>query len=75
VGYDTFGNSFDGLVGFNEETVDAERMANVGGWGSSGYTFRPHIKRIIARGVYIPFLVFMVSVIYLRVRVTAIPVQ
>jgi hypothetical protein len=45
VGYDTFGNSFDGLVGFNEQTVDGERIADVGGWGSSGshsMRTRPH---------------------------------
>ena len=52
VGYDTFGNSFDGLLGFNEETVDGERIANVGGWGSSGLPTGPRSGELAPAAVW-----------------------
>ena len=36
VDYDTWGNSFRGLIGYREVSVDGKPMVDVGGWGSSG---------------------------------------
>ncbi len=34
--YDTWGNSFRGLIGYREVSVDGKPILDVGGWGSSG---------------------------------------
>jgi hypothetical protein len=36
VEYDTWGNSFRGLIGYREVSVDGKPILDVGGWGSSG---------------------------------------
>ena len=36
VKYDTWGNSFRGLIGYREVSVDGKPIVDVGGWRSSG---------------------------------------
>ena len=36
VTFDTWGNSYRGLIGYNEVSVDGKPVVGVGGWGSSG---------------------------------------
>ena len=36
VQYDTWGNSFRGLIGYREVSVDSRPIVDVGGWSSSG---------------------------------------
>jgi hypothetical protein len=36
VEYETWGNSFRGLIGYREASVDGKPIVDVGGWGSSG---------------------------------------
>lgn len=36
VQYDTWGNSFRGLIGYREVSVDSKPIVDVGGWSSSG---------------------------------------
>lgn len=44
VEYEAWGDYFHGLVGYNEISIDGKRIANAGGWGSSGAhtTVGPH---------------------------------
>jgi hypothetical protein len=36
VKFDTWGNSYRGLIGYHEVSVDGKSIVDVGGWGSSG---------------------------------------